>query len=146
MVHRGVHSTDAIFNSFAAFAKFCIDKKEIPYFKDNYSGGIDKFFYDMKKEYPKEFKMVRFDTNGGPPSSATVDEAKLDMLTCGYLYSFAPRFNPHFISKDILKYFEQIEDKKAYLDIAEKLYNEFGCDENGNIGKHTNFRELENIH
>jgi hypothetical protein len=145
MVH-GVHSTDAIFNSFAAFAKFCIDKKEIPYFVDNYSGEIDKFFYDMKKKYPKEFKMVWFDTNGGPPSSKTVSEAKSDMLTCGYLYSLTPRFNPHIVSKNALKWFEEIKDKEIYLNIAEKLYDKFGCDENGKIGEHTHFKGLENIH
>ena len=140
-----VHSTDAIFNSFSAFAKFCIDKKEIPYFMHN-SAEMDKFFYDMKKKYPKQFKSVGFDTNGQQPSSNTVSEAKMDMLICGYLYSFAPRFNPHFISKNMLKDFEQIEDKKIYLNIAKNLYKRFGCDENGKMGEHTNFSELENIH
>lgn len=144
MVH-GVHSTDAIFNSFAAFAKFCIDKKEIPYFKYN-SAEMDKFFYDMKKKHSEEFKMVAFDTNGQQPSSDTVSEAKMDMLTCGYLYSLAPRFNPHLISKDILKYFEDTENKEKYTDIAKRLYDKFGCDENGNIGKHTGFNSLEKIH
>ena len=141
---RGVHSTDAIFNSFAAFAKFCIDKKEIPYFEDNYSGEIDKFFYDMKKKYPKEFKMVWFDTNGHQPFSDTVSEAKQDMLTCGYLYSWD--FNPYFVSKNALEWFEEIENKEVYLKIAEKLYNKFGCNKNGKIGEHTKFTSLEKIH
>jgi hypothetical protein len=143
---RGIHSTDAIFNSFAAFAKFCIDKKEIPYFEDNYSGEIDKFFYDMKKKYPKEFEMVWFDTNGHQPFSDTISEAKQDMLTCGYLYSLTPKFNPHIVSKNALEWFESIENKKVYLDIAEKLYNKFGCDESGNLEKRTEFKHLENLH
>lgn len=144
MVH-GVHSTDAILNSFAAFAKFCIDKKEIPYFMWN-STEMDKFFYNIQKKYPKEFKMVWFNTNGHCPFSEIISEAKSDMLTCGLLYSLAPRFNPHFISKDILKSFNGYENEKAYLNVAEKFYNEFGCDEKGSIGKNTKFDSLEDIH
>jgi hypothetical protein len=107
---------------------------------------VDKFFYNIKKEYPKEFKMVWFDTNGGSPSSDIVSQANSDMLICGYLFSWAPRFNPHFISKNALERFEEIKNKETYMKIAEKLYNEFGCDENGNIGKHTKFNSLEKIH
>jgi hypothetical protein len=144
MAH-GIHSTGAIFDSFSAFAKFCIDKKEIPYFKCP-PMGMDKFFYDMKKKYPKEFKMVTFDTNGQEPSSDAVSRANSDMLTCGYLYSFAPKFNPHFISKNALEWFEDVENKEKYIDVAKKLYEKFGCDENGKIGKHTKFNNLEDIH
>lgn len=140
-----VHSTDAIFNTFTAFAKLCIDKKEIPYFEYN-SADIDRFFYDTKKKYPKEFKIVEFDTNGHQPSSDTVSRAKMDMLICGYLFSLAPRFNPHFISKDALEWFEKIENKETYLNIAEKLYNKFGCDVGGNLKKRTKFKSLEELH
>jgi hypothetical protein len=142
---RGIHSTDAIFNSFSAFAKFCIDKKEIPYFMHD-SNDIDKFFYDMKKKYPKEFKMVDFNTNGGKPSSYTISEAMSDMLTCGYLFSLTPRFNPHIVSKNALKWFEEVENKEAHLNIAKKMYNKFGCNQSGNIGEHTKFTSLEKIH
>jgi hypothetical protein len=142
---RGIHSTDAIFDSFAAFAKFCIDKKEVPYFLDNW-GNINSFFYNMKKKYPKEFKMVSFDTNGHQPFSDTVSEAKSDMLTCGYLFSLTPRFNPHIVSKNALEWFEEIKDKEVYLNIAKKLYDKFGCNQSGNIGEHTKFNGLENIH
>ncbi|HPD81966.1 MAG TPA: hypothetical protein PK357_02600 [Candidatus Pacearchaeota archaeon] len=143
---RGVHSTDAILESFSAFAKFCIDKNEVPSFNDDYSAKMDGFFYRMKKKYPKEFEMVWFDTNGGPQTSKTISEARSDMLKCGYLYSFSPRFNPNFISKDILKDFNRYKKVEAYMDIAEKFYNEFGCDQSGNIGKHTKFTSLEEIH
>jgi hypothetical protein len=138
-----VHSTDAIINSFTAFAKFCIDKKEIPYFKYN-SAEVDKFFYDMKKEYPKEFKMVSFDTNGHQPFSDITSQAKMDMLTCGYLFSWG--FNPYFVSKNVLKNFEEIKDKETYLGIAKELYEKFGCDESGNLKNRTEFKSLERLH
>lgn len=140
-----VHSTDAIFNAFAAFAKFCIDKKEVPYFEYD-STKIDKFFYNMKEEYPKEFEMVSFNTTGHQPFSEVVSQAKMDMLTCGYLYSLGINFNPHFVSKAFLTDFEKIKNKKIYLDIAEKLYNEFGCDVNRNLEKRTEFKSLEDLH
>jgi hypothetical protein len=138
-----VHSTDAIFNSFTAFAKFCINKNEIPYFEYD-SAKIDKFFYAMKQKYPEEFEMVSFDINGHQPFSKIVSEAKMDMLICGYLFSWDE--NPHFISKNALKDFEEIKDKKIYLDVAEKLYNEFGCDINRNFEKRTKFKSLDELH
>ena len=141
----GIHSTDAIFNTFSAFAKFCIDKKEVPYFEYN-STKIDKFFYDIKQEYPKEFEGVRFNTDGPQPLSHTINENKVNMLTEGYLFSLSPKFNPHFVSKNLLKYFEKIKNKEIYLDVAKNLYNEFGCDLNGNFEKRTKFKSLENLH
>jgi hypothetical protein len=138
-----VHNTDAIFKVFAAFAKVCIDNEEVPYFRYN-SAQIDSFFYDMKKKYPEEFKMVSFNTNGHQPFSDAVSETKMDMLTCGHLFSWG--FNPYFVSKNVLKYFDEIKDKETYLDMAKELYNKFGCDANGNIGKHTQFNKLEKMH
>jgi hypothetical protein len=140
------HSTDAIFNSFAAFTKFCIDKKEIPYFMYNW-GKINPFFYNMKEKYPKEFEMVYFNTNSEIPFSDSISQAENDMFICGLLYSLTPRFNPHFVSKGILKYFKKkIKNKKAYMDIAEKFYNEFGCNKHGDVGKHEKFTKLEDIY
>jgi len=139
------NNPDAIFNSFAAFAKFCIDKKEVPYFWND-SAKVDSFFYNIKQKYPKEFESVLFDTNGHQPFSETVSDAKSTMLTCGYLFSLTPRFNPHFVSKNLLKYSEKVEDKEVYLDVAKRLYDKFGCDINGNLEKRTNFESLENIH
>jgi len=107
---------------------------------------IDKFFYDIKKEYPEEFKMIRFDTNGHSPSSKIVSEAKMDMLICGDLFSLGINFNPHIVSKQILEDFTEIEKKEIYINIAKKMYNEFGCDMNGNHNKRTKFSSLEDLH
>lgn len=138
-----VHATDPIINSFAAFAKLCIDQKEIPYFKYDLE-KLNQFFYDIKKEQPEKFKMVGFDINGPQPSSRIIDEAKIDMLTCGYLFSWG--FNPYFVSKNAIKEFDKIEGREIYLDIAKKFYEKFACDERGNIGEHTKFRNLERLH
>jgi hypothetical protein len=138
------YAIDPIINSFAAFANICITNNEKPFFKYDYE-EMNKFFYEMKQEYPKEFEMVFFNTNGCQPLSNTIDEAEMDMLICGYMYSYSPRFNPHLISKEALKRFNELEDSEIYLDIAKRLYDKFGCDENGNIGKHTKFNGLENI-
>lgn len=139
-----VYSTDSIINSFAAFANFCISNKEVPYFKYD-SIEVDKFFYDMKKEHPREFEMVSFNTNGHTPFSQDVDDAKMMMLTCGYLYSLSIKFHPHIISKRALKEFNKIENKEIYLKIAKRFYDKFSCNMDGDVGKHTNFKNIEEI-
>lgn len=138
------HAEDPIINSFAAFANLCKDNKEKTYFKYDYE-EVNKFFYEMKQEYPKEFEMVLFNTNGHQPFSETIDDAKMMMLTCGYLYSLGVKFNPHVISKKSLKEFDKVKDQEIYLDIAKRFYDKFGCDENGESGKHTKFNSLEEI-
>jgi len=138
------HSTDAIFNSFTAFAKLCIDKKEVPYFLYD-PAKIDSFFYEIKQKYPKEFERVIFDINGHRPVSKIVNQAKNDMFLCGNLFSLSPRFNPHLVSKDILIYLEKVENKKVYIGVAEKFYKEFGCDIRGNLEQRTSFESLEKL-
>ena len=138
------HAVDPIINSFAAFANLCIDNNEKPFFKYD-SSEINKFFYEMKQEYPKEFEMVGFNTNGHTPFSNEVDDAKTMMLICGYIYSYSPRFNPHVISKKSLKEFDKIKDQEIYLDVAKRFYDKFGCDKNGEVGKHTKINNLEDL-
>lgn len=139
-----VHSTDPIINSFAAFANLCKENKERPYFKYDYE-EVNKFFYEMKQEYPKEFEMVLFNTNGHSPYSKAIEDANGTMFLSGYLGSYAPRFQPHFVLEKALEKFNEIENQEIYLDIAKRFYDKFGCDERGEVGKHTKMKSLDDL-
>jgi hypothetical protein len=52
-----VYKTDAIKYVITSFAETCIGKNEIPCFVRK-PVEIDKFFYEIKKNFPEQFSLV----------------------------------------------------------------------------------------
>jgi len=130
---------------FTYFVENCLNKKEVQFFTTNYE-KIHRFFYDAKLKYPEIFKEMNFNTNGHFPFSKDIDEDLFILKSAGLLVSISPQERLYLLSKRFPEKFPGSENNQSELKtLANNFYNELGCDEKGNIGKHTKFNGLEKI-
>lgn len=132
------YEEDPIICTLACFTKLCFDKKERPCFKADLI-KIDKFFYEIKEEFPEQFENVRFDTNGHTPLTEDTSHIFRVLMSAGKLYCWNYHYDPYEMGKGMLYKVKKINpnEKNNYEKIANSFYEKLSCDMNGRIGKHS---------
>jgi len=111
------------------FAKICDEKNELPAFDMQ---ELKVFFYKVEKDYPRIFENLKEGAR----------EEELDTFTMsGIIQSINPQYHPHFISPGMSRIWEKKgiykEIDKDIIEIAQRFYNEAGCNLEGIVGKRT---------
>jgi hypothetical protein len=115
-------------STLVCFTKLCDDKNEIPCFNGR---EMNKFFYRIEKEYPKLFE---------DRLTSDIDEEVFTFKVSRILQSISPDFHPYLMSRGSgLIIYEKNKDKyeKEIYEVAQKFYDELGCDLEGKLGAHT---------
>ncbi len=113
------------------FAKICDEKKEFAGFDKNKVKG---FFYKIEKDYPNIFDSM---------TERTLEDELSGFGITSIIQSINPRYHPHFISPGMSKVWFKRHEKeyknhdKDFMEIAQKFYNEVGCNFRGELGKRT---------
>lgn len=137
---------DFILPIISYFTEICLNKEEVQFFTTNYD-KIQHFFYDVKLKYPKKFNDITFNTNGYIPFSEDISDFIFDLKVCGSLASLSPAEKVYIPSRELPNLYCKVENEDNEIkEIAQRFYNKLGCDQDGNIGKHTKFNSLEKLH
>lgn len=123
------------------FTKFCIERREHTYFDRR---KLQNFLYKTKKEFPKILGELHFD---GYNYSDDAEQELSNLVGSRMMESIGLDFHPHELSKGLLSLSGEIDPKyKTDLEkIAEKFYNEVGCNRRGEIEKHSRFNSIDDI-
>jgi hypothetical protein len=128
---------NSVIKLMAVFADLCSEKREVAYFDRR---GLISFLKKSKEEFPEILHNVDF--HPVYDSSEEVDNEMFNLIVSGLLCSWGTDFNPHQILRGISHYSKKIpkEEKNCLRGLAEKMYDELGCDERGILGKHTQIK------
>jgi len=113
------------------FSKICDERNEFPGFDME---RVEEFFYKIKKDYPKVFSSM---------TEETIERELSNFRITGTVQFVGPRYHPHFVSPGMSKAFDRLyndefrENQKELEEIAQRFYDEVGCNFKGELGKRT---------
>jgi len=118
----------------ATFTKICVDKKEVPYFWYDVHEGSN-FIVEQARLNPREIKSLDYEGNICTNLHSQIDTSMIASTIC----SWGLDGNPHEINPIIAEWYNYIPENKQrlFLSLGQKFYELFGCDEDGNIGRHS---------